>query len=796
MRFPLLSQLSFLMVVLSVIVCVVAFVPTFLGGLNGIEVATTHLRESIDSNIKNTFTNYMALPVRFNHIAAEQIHMNTVGVNRNITEFRIWCFAMLKRYPEITYFAYGQQDNGAYVGCETGKNSTSGENLWFWYGTTNADDSLNLTARRTWVVDENNQWRPKKLTATRVGYDPRKRSWWIVNRGPEYWTDPYLYSDGSKTAYSACIKVPVDLKDPNGTLLGIFLADYVISVVNPELGVRSGGQGSGVGVGAGVVDSAVKFRVVSSYLSEIEVGKTGWSVAVDHKDGTVVGVSWPESLLIFETKNNVTAPRSKRLEELQAVSSKRKEVLSGSLGTSASLARAPFGRWSQEGHWISKFAVSHSSGIQWDIIVAIPETDFLAEIRDLQRTNLLIVAGVVVLLLLLAVLATQLGIVKPLALLDANMGHLAALDVDLVSKAPPSGIKEIQTMQTSFDTLQTSLNAFFKYVPVQVVKTLNSTGSLAVLGMHSSRVTISFTDIKGFTPMCTRVTPDVLAIIITAFFEIQTRIVHAYRGCVDKYIGDCQMVLWGAPLPLKRSNLRAICAALAMDRATMLECLLKLFSQCTDSLVIRTGIHVGNCLIGNMGTTTRMNYTAIGDPVNTAARLEAVNKDFGTRILISQDVATAPEDGMNDLVLRQLTNVRVIGREEPLPVYEVIGLRGSTEERARADPVVQVDGCAPLSLRSMTKTVISSMPDLSDIKTAEILLRARTMCRIVSPVEEQWAAEFSAAVERYVAKRFEEALPLLQAAARKAPAADAKLLNEMIRDCQGPRVGFIEGIHK
>jgi len=212
--------------------------------------------------------------------------------------------------------------------------------------------------------------------------------------------------------------------------------------------------------------------------------------------------------------------------------------------------------------------------------------------------------------------------------------------------------------------------------------------------------------------------------------------------------------------------------------------------------LIRTGIHTGNCLAGNMGTTTRMNYTAIGDTVNTAARLEAVNKDFGTRILISHDVATAPEEGMNDLVLRQLTNVRVIGREEPLPVYEVIGLRGSTEEHARADPVVQVDGCAPLSLRSMTKTVISSMPDLSDIKTAEILLRARTMCRIVSPVEEQWAAEFSAAVERYVAKRFEEALPLLQAAARKAPAADAKLLNEMIRDCQGPRVGFIEGIHK
>ena len=571
--------------------------------------------------------------------------------------------------------------------------------------------------------------------------------------------------------------------DPDGPMMGLFVVDFVI--------------------GAAVKDMQSKVSV-SSYLSNMDFGKTGWSLAVN-QDGSVMGVSWQESLVVLEdpiSKTPLKDPRSKRLEELVGGGT-QKNVLKGQLGSSDQLAKSARGNFEIEDHWVSVFDVADGNGLSWTVIVAIPVSDFMSEIRKAQVTNLLIVAGLFVAVVLLGLLITKFAIVRPLGVFEADMGHLAEMDFASLSKTSTSGISEIKRMQRSFNGLRDALNAFFKYVPVQIVKTLSSKGSLAVLGMYPAFATISFTDIKGFTTMCTRVTGDVLASIISAYFEIQTCIVQAYRGVVDKFIGDCLMVLWGAPLLLKSPNLRATCAALAMDRATKLAHMIKLFSQASATLVIRTGIHAGNCLAGNMGTTTRMNYTVIGDTVNTAARLEAVNKDFGTRILISHDVASAPEDGMENLVLRQLTNVRVVGREEPLPVYEVMGLRGSAKDQVRAQPVVQVNG-APLSPRSAllahltsdAKTILSSMPDLSDIKTAEILPRSRAMCRIVSAAEEQWAAEFSAAVERYVSKRFDEALPLLQAALGKAPAADAELLNEMIRDCQGPRVGVIEGKHK
>ena len=224
------------------------------------------------------------------------------------------------------------------------------------------------------------------------------------------------------------------------------------------------------------------------------------------------------------------------------------------------------------------------------------------------------------------------------------------------------------------DGLRTALDAFFKYLPRHVVTYLSKSGTLGKIGMHPTRATFSFTDIKGFTTLSTRVKPKDLAQMLTIFYEVQTTIVEAFRGLVDKYIGDCLMVLWGVLSDIGCPNLRACCAALAMDRATKLPLLQSAFSLGKQPLVIRTGIHGGDSLAGNMGSLTRMNYTVIGDPVNTAARLEAVNKDFGTRILASGDVVNALESGMQYLVRRLMTKVRVEGRDQGICVYEILGI--------------------------------------------------------------------------------------------------------------------------
>jgi len=241
------------------------------------------------------------------------------------------------------------------------------------------------------------------------------------------------------------------------------------------------------------------------------------------------------------------------------------------------------------------------------------------------------------------------------------------------AKQKPGDVVDAKLV-VSLDGLRIALEAFFKYVPRHVVTFLSKAGTLGKIGMSPARATFSFTDIKGFTTLSTRVKPEALANMLTMFFGIQTTIVEAYRGVVDKYIGDCIMVLWGVLEDIGCPNLRACCAALAMDRATRIPELVKAFALGKQPLAIRTGIHGGDSLAGNMGSLTRMNYTVIGDPVNTAARLEPANKDFGTRILASEDVVNALESGMKYIARRLMTNIRVAGRDQAVRVYEIMGI--------------------------------------------------------------------------------------------------------------------------
>jgi len=457
------------------------------------------------------------------------------------------------------------------------------------------------------------------------------------------------------------------------------------------------------------------------------------------------------------------------------------------------------------------------------------------------------------------------------------------------AKQKPGDVVDAKLV-VSLDGLRIALEAFFKYVPRHVVTFLSKAGTLGKIGMSPARATFSFTDIKGFTTLSTRVKPEALANMLTMFFGIQTTIVEAYRGVVDKYIGDCIMVLWGVLEDIGCPNLRACCAALAMDRATRIPELVKAFALGKQPLAIRTGIHGGDSLAGNMGSLTRMNYTVIGDPVNTAARLEPANKDFGTRILASEDVVNALESGMKYIARRLMTNIRVAGRDQAVRVYEIMGImpeEGGTaavverpaavtvsdaarsegpsamsgdknttvvklEERAvhagRQKNDIEVlelsddttpsaggvggapQGCplvpppasnAPQPKRSADaggchdgEDVIDPMPQspppspsgrpvtmaaycVADIKTPEILTHARAMCHVVSREEEQWAKEFSDAVEGYVVQDFDKAIPLLQATATKAKREDdIKLLCTMLDDCHGARRGVVEGKHK
>lgn len=204
---------------------------------------------------------------------------------------------------------------------------------------------------------------------------------------------------------------------------------------------------------------------------------------------------------------------------------------------------------------------------------------------------------------------------------------------------------------------------FALYVPHEFVKTLIAHPEMAGLGGDTRHLTVLFCDLRGFTTLSAQLAPADITMVLNRYFTCMTQAIFSNGGTVDKFIGDAVMAFWGAPLPDPEQERHAIQAAIAMKDAlvTLNE---ELAAQGKPPLRLGIGIHSGDALVGNMGAESRLSYTAIGDTVNVASRLEGANKTLGTEILLSADTAT----GAPELPLRTLGAIRVKGRPQPLQV--------------------------------------------------------------------------------------------------------------------------------
>ena len=206
---------------------------------------------------------------------------------------------------------------------------------------------------------------------------------------------------------------------------------------------------------------------------------------------------------------------------------------------------------------------------------------------------------------------------------------------------------------------------FAQYVPPEVVQTLVERPELLRLGGEQRELTLLFTDLANFTAMSEHQTPEQTVAVLTEYFGAMTPIIHRYGGTVDKFIGDAIMAFWGAPVPDPHHAEHAVRAAIDMQAA--MEVLVRaLVARGLPPIAMRVGIHTGAAVVGNVGSANRFSYTAIGDAVNLAARLEGANKAFGTRILLSDATAAALP---GDVGLRHLDNVVVKGKSQAVKVY-------------------------------------------------------------------------------------------------------------------------------
>ncbi len=212
-------------------------------------------------------------------------------------------------------------------------------------------------------------------------------------------------------------------------------------------------------------------------------------------------------------------------------------------------------------------------------------------------------------------------------------------------------------------------NIFKKYVAPEVVKELIKKDAAALdLGGALRDIAVLFVDVRGFTPMSEKNTPQQVVSILNEYLSLTSSCIFAYNGTLDKFIGDATMAFYNAPLPLDDYVMRAVKTALMMrDGAQPLE--KKIFDACGVKVAFGIGINCGEAIVGNTGSSLRMDYTAIGDTVNTAARLESNAKPG--QILISEKVYSALYGRIN---VTEIGAIALKGKSEKLTVYQLDGL--------------------------------------------------------------------------------------------------------------------------
>eukprot|EP00668_Euglena_longa_P009585 GGOE01011582.1.p1 GENE.GGOE01011582.1~~GGOE01011582.1.p1 ORF type:complete len:836 (-),score=273.17 GGOE01011582.1:1347-3689(-) len=278
-----------------------------------------------------------------------------------------------------------------------------------------------------------------------------------------------------------------------------------------------------------------------------------------------------------------------------------------------------------------------------------------------------VILGVVSAIAVLLPLSVGLWLATRLSMLASGMDRIAQLQFSTTT-TPPTMFQELHRFQKSFTQMERGLQAFGKFVPQAVVKVLIAGQMSANDQMHPNELTIMFADIEGFSTVCEKETPSVIVSVCTEYFEAMCSNIIQHNGTIDKFIGDCIMAIWNAPERLLHHQRDAVAASLAMQ-ARVMELHTGWKIRGLPILKFRVGIHTDVCLVGNFGCSYRVSYTCLGDGVNLAARLEALNKKFGTHICVSH---ATYESCCGHFHFRKLSKVTVPGKAEVLPVYEVV----------------------------------------------------------------------------------------------------------------------------
>jgi class 3 adenylate cyclase len=366
----------------------------------------------------------------------------------------------------------------------------------------------------------------------------------------------------------------------------------------------------------GVVMVTVGFGRLSRMLRELQTSGQGETYLLDRNDkllATSVELAGgaPARLKDFRTEDQLASAVSGAISAM-AQSEFRTLVAGGDSGPV----------------YVSSFTLPFE---QWRLLTAVPRSAFAAEIDRNTRRVLVVVVGLILLAAATAVLFATLLFTRPIRRLAAQLQEIERFSLERVRHVP-TFLAELNDFSEALKRMAAGLSAFAKYMPLDVVQPLVAGGIEPRPGGRLVEVTVMFADLPGFTELTERLGPEVQP-YLTNFLTLAVAAIHSEGGTVDKFIGDAVMAIWNAPTATPDHAYRA-CRAAAAIRAAMHA--LPVISPGQGDVRVRIGINTGLAVVGNIGSSERLSYTAIGDTVNLASRLVGVAKEHGVEIVLSE----------------------------------------------------------------------------------------------------------------------------------------------------------------
>jgi adenylate cyclase len=542
-------------------------------------------------------------------------------------------FAVLERYPQITALYLGK-GNGDFFRVMSLNAVRSNARSFLKAPADTAFAVQAITRERGGRVE---RWRfidaqRRELSTAEDSdedFDPRQRPWYIGAQAADrtFVTDNYVFASVPQIGMTVARSVG----DANGTVVG---ADLTLTSVSRYL-------------------ARVRDRVLSDGSAAEVAVFNAQEQLLAHSDNAAY-----ESLL-----NSAETPRIPRVGEVGRRVMPRLMAVSRQLGPGALRVTGEDGA-----QWLCRVAkVPPAFGKDAYVALAVPVGEVLGPLARSSRQTLLVSLAIVLAFLPVVYLAAG-AISAPLRRLTGEIAGLQNFDVKS-TPAERSGIAEIQDLANALATAKSMLGAFAKYVPKNLVRQIVASGDEPRLGGERRPLTVFFSDVKDFTTISEQVAPERLMEFTSQYLEGLVHLILEHHGTVDKFVGDQVMAYWNAPTPNPdhaADGCRAILACRDWSNAQNE----RWAREGTPVLYTRFALHLGDAIVGNVGSSDRMDYTVVGATINLGSRIEGLNKVYGTQILITHPIAQAIGA---QFVHRPVDRVLPKGAVHPLDVHELIG---------------------------------------------------------------------------------------------------------------------------